>query len=87
MCNTYDMEKKFILVAFATLLSLSTSLPPKLLWVAIGDSITYLNDHQNETGNRVTKGYMTRVVERLPQIEYVNKGYNGWTSGGIAQRI
>ena len=30
---------------------------------------------------------MTRVVEKLPHIEYINKGYNGWTSGGIAQKI
>lgn len=78
---------KLKLILLAALLSLSASMPPKLLWVAIGDSITYLNDHQNETGNRVTKGYMTRVVERLPQLEYVNKGYNGWTSGGIAQKL
>jgi lysophospholipase L1-like esterase len=56
-------------------------------WVAIGDSITYLNDHQNETGNRVTKGYMTRVVEKLPDLHYINKGYNGWTSGDIAREI
>lgn len=79
------MQLKIILLA--ALLSLSATMPPKIVWVAIGDSITYLNDHQNETGNRVSKGYMTRVVERLPQIEYVNKGYNGWTSGGIAQKI
>lgn len=78
---------KVKLILLAALLSLSTSMPPKLVWVAIGDSITYLNDHPNETGNRITKGYMTRVVERLPQLEFVNKGYNGWTSGGIAQKI
>jgi hypothetical protein len=55
--------------------------------VAIGDSITYLNEHPNETGNRVTKGYMTRVKERLPYINYINQGHNGWTSGGIAESI
>jgi lysophospholipase L1-like esterase len=58
-----------------------------ITWIAIGDSITYLNDHQNETGNRVKKGYMTRVVEELPGIAYINKGYNGWTAGGIAKEI
>ncbi|SDD88243.1 SGNH/GDSL hydrolase family protein [Niabella drilacis] len=56
-------------------------------WVAIGDSITYLNDHLDETGNRVTKGYMTRVTEQLPFVRYINKGYNGWTAGGIAERF
>ena len=61
--------------------------PKSFTWIAIGDSITYLNDHQNETGNRVTKGYLTRVTEELPAIKYINKGYNGWTAGGIAKEI
>lgn len=59
---------------------------PKI-WVAIGDSITYLNDHVDETGNRVTKGYMTRVVEQLPDVHYVNKGFNGWTAVQVAEKI
>jgi lysophospholipase L1-like esterase len=59
----------------------------ELTWVAIGDSITYLNDHQNETGDRITKGYMTRVTEKLPYIHFINQGHNGWTSGGIAEAI
>ena len=58
-----------------------------MTWVAIGDSITYLNEHHNETGNRITKGYMTLVVEKLPHFEYVNQGHNGWTSGLIAEKI
>jgi len=56
-------------------------------WVAIGDSITYLNDHPNETGNRVTKGYMTRVTEKLPYIHYTNQGHNGWTATRMADNI
>jgi hypothetical protein len=44
--------------------------------VAIGDSITYLNDHANETGNRISKGYMTMVKEKLPNIQYINQGHN-----------
>lgn len=56
-------------------------------WVAIGDSITYLNDHQNETGNRITKGYMTLVAEKLSNIQFINKGYNGWTAVKIANEI
>jgi lysophospholipase L1-like esterase len=58
-----------------------------LTWVAIGDSITYLNDHINETGSRVTKGYLSRVTEKLSYIQYVNQGHNGWTSHGIAHSI
>ena len=61
--------------------------PKTITWVAIGDSITYLNEHTDETGNRVTKGYMTRVAEKLPAIHYINQGHNGWTSGGIAKEI
>uniref|UniRef100_UPI00045BABAC Lipolytic protein G-D-S-L family n=1 Tax=Chitinophaga pinensis (strain ATCC 43595 / DSM 2588 / LMG 13176 / NBRC 15968 / NCIMB 11800 / UQM 2034) TaxID=485918 RepID=UPI00045BABAC len=59
----------------------------ELTWVAIGDSITYLNDHLDETGNRVSKGYLTRLNEILPNLKYINQGHNGWTSGGIAGNI
>jgi lysophospholipase L1-like esterase len=69
------------------LLSIVSFNPKTLTWVAIGDSITYLNDHTDETGNRVTKGYMTRVCEKLPDLHYINQGHNGWTSGGIADSI
>lgn len=63
------------------------SKPRKITWVAIGDSITYLNDHQNETGNRVTKGYLTLIHDQYPNVEYVNQGHNGWTSVNIADKI
>lgn len=56
-------------------------------WTAIGDSITYLNDHADEAGNRITKGYMTLICERHPEVHYTNKGFNGWTSGDIASQI
>lgn len=59
----------------------------EITWVAIGDSITYLNDHLDETDNRVTKGYLTDVTDHLPGWHYINKGYNGFTSGDIADRI
>lgn len=59
----------------------------EIVWVAIGDSITYLNDHPNETGNRVTKGYLSRVVTALPDLRYINQGHNGWKSGDIAGKI
>jgi lysophospholipase L1-like esterase len=64
-----------------------TACSTKKTWVAIGDSITYLNEHKDETGNRVKKGYLTRVTEQLPEISYVNKGYNGWTAVRIAEEI
>lgn len=78
--------KNLLLVVFVVCLITSFA-PKKITWVAIGDSITYLNEHVDETGNRITKGYMTRVVEKLPNINYINQGHNGWTSGGIAEEI
>ena len=79
------MKKPFILAI--TVLLLCSSKPGNQTWVAIGDSITYLNEHTNETGNRITKGYMTRVTEKLPHLTYVNQGHNGWTSGNIAESV
>lgn len=61
--------------------------PEKVTWTALGDSITYLNDHPEETGNRITKGYMTRVTERLPRLHFINQGHNGWTVVRIAKEI
>jgi len=76
------------LVLLLSLVCIITSFTKKeITWVAIGDSITYLNDHPEETGNRITKGYMTRLSEKLPHIHYINQGHNGWTSGRIADSI
>lgn len=78
---------KHLLLSVALVGLLSSFHSKALTWVAIGDSITYLNEHLDETGNRVTKGYMTRVVEQLPYVHYINQGHNGWTAGRIAQQI
>ncbi len=78
--------KKLILISLVSLFAFSFS-TEKITWIAIGDSITYLNEHPDETANRISKGYMTRVVEKLPDINYTNKGYNGWTAGDIAHEI
>ncbi|WP_018614548.1 SGNH/GDSL hydrolase family protein [Segetibacter koreensis] len=79
------MKKLLVTTALVCLICSFSS--KEITWVAIGDSITYLNDHKDETGDRVTKGYMTRVVEKLGNIHYINQGHNGWTSGGIANDI
>ena len=52
----------------------------KIRWCAIGDSFTYLNDHLDETDYRVTKGYLTRILEKLPQLSLINIGVNGSTT-------
>ncbi|MCF3108405.1 SGNH/GDSL hydrolase family protein [Niabella sp. CC-SYL272] len=77
------MKKRTIALLFFFLL-ISGFKKQDIKWVAIGDSITYLNEHLNETGNRVAKGYLTLVTEQLPFVHYTNKGYNGWTAGRIA---
>lgn len=74
-------------ITFLVVILFASFREKELTWVAIGDSITYLNDHPDETGNRDTKGYMTRVTEKLPYLRYINQGHNGWTSGDIAKAV
>lgn len=79
------MKKMVLIIAVVCMFTSFT--PREISWIAIGDSITYLNEHINETANRITKGYMTRVTEKLTNIHYTNQGHNGWTSGDIAGNI
>jgi lysophospholipase L1-like esterase len=79
------MRRLICIVAFSALFTSFIQRP--IRWVAIGDSITYLNDHLDETGGRLRKGYMTRVSELMPSVQYVNQGHNGWTSLDIAKAI
>ena len=80
------MKKLVIHVALlCALIIVATSFIHKPLnWVAIGDSITYLNEHPDETKNRLTKGYLTDVIEKLPYVHYSNQGHNGWTTTNFA---
>lgn len=78
--------KKLLFVLVVLFLFLAFR-PKPATWVAIGDSITYLNDHQNETGNRITKGYLTLIGKKFPDLEIINKGYNGWTAVRIAEQF
>src|ERR1700759_19806 len=78
------MKKLVCLLALPVIFLLTSFTHRTISWVAVGDSITYLNDHQNETGNRLTRGYLTQVTTRLPYIKYVNQGHNGWTVTRIA---
>jgi lysophospholipase L1-like esterase len=78
--------KNLLLLSLLFISSLGLA-PKEIHWVAIGDSITYLNDHPEQTGNRITKGYMTLITDKYPQVTYTNQGYSGWTSIGIADQI
>lgn len=79
------MKKVFLLLA--VFMVFASFKKKDLTWVAIGDSITYLDDHPEGAGNRITKGYMTRVTEKLHHVHVTNQGYSGWTSGDIADSI
>lgn len=49
-----------------------------LTWVAIGDSFTYINDHLEETGDRLKKGYLDYTKDLLPfKTNLINLGING----------
>ncbi|HLK29976.1 MAG TPA: SGNH/GDSL hydrolase family protein [Puia sp.] len=78
---------KKILVLFLVSAVLFSFTQKKMTWVALGDSITYLNDHRNETANRITSGFMTMVTKKLPDISFINQGHNGWTATDIANSI
>lgn len=50
----------------------------KLVWCAIGDSFTYLNDHLEATGFRVKKGYLDRAIAKLGiPVKLINLGTDG----------
>jgi lysophospholipase L1-like esterase len=78
---------KFRLTVLILLCQLGACAPHIITWTAIGDSITYLNDHRDETGRRVTSGYLSMVSAKYPNIKYVNQGHNGWTTVRIAKEI
>lgn len=78
--------RKYFLFSLLFLIGLSFT-QKKSSWIAIGDSITYLNDHPDETGNRITKGYMTLITDKFPNITSINQGHNGWTAVNIADKI
>ena len=79
--------KNQLLSLLTLLLFLCSFGQPQQTWLALGDSITYLNEHTDETGHRITKGYMTLVTEKHPHLRYINEGHNGWTAVRIAEHI
>ncbi|MET3978749.1 lysophospholipase L1-like esterase [Mucilaginibacter sp. UYP25] len=80
------MKKLFTLII---LIIITTSFAPQkqLTWTAIGDSITYMNGRPELSKNRISRGYMDDVVDKLPYVKYVNNGHSGWTAKGIADNI
>lgn len=79
--------KKSVALLFAVLMLAAFTPHKELTWTAIGDSITYMNEHPEASKNRISKGYMTDVVAKLPYVKYTGKGFPGWTAKGIADNI
>src|SRR5580698_5325752 len=79
--------RKIILI-LSLLESFSSFSPQKAsTWTAIGDSITFQDDKPESTKNRITRGYMSRVTEKLPYLHFNNVGRGGWTAKNTADSI
>jgi len=78
---------KLLALLVVLTVSLSSFMPPEITWTAIGDSFTYLNDHLQESQDRVTKGWITRTTEQVPGLTYINQGHNYWTTLEIAEKV
>jgi lysophospholipase L1-like esterase len=79
--------KKTICFLFAIVILTSFAPHKELTWMAIGDSITYMNGRPELSKNRISEGYMDRVVAKLPYVKYVNNGHSGWTAKAIGDNI
>jgi lysophospholipase L1-like esterase len=84
--NTLTAMKKAFL-SIILVLAFVNFTKKQIIWVAIGDSITYLNDHPAETKNNITKGFMGLIAEKHTNVMYFNQGHNGWTARKIATDI
>ena len=84
-----QIRKLFLMLLVITVSGRSFMPQPQknITWTAIGDSFTYLNDHLEESENRVEKGWITRTAELVPGLTYTNKGQNYLTSVEIAYKI
>jgi lysophospholipase L1-like esterase len=82
------MKMKSIIILLSLLGSFSFFSPKKeYTWTAIGDSITAQDDKPEWTRHRITRGYMSRVVQKLPYLHFNNVGRGGWTAKNMAENI
>jgi lysophospholipase L1-like esterase len=82
-----QLKKPILFLLVLSVLLSSFTQQKELTWMAIGDSITYLNGRPELTKNRISKGYMDDVVAKLPYIKFTNNGHPGWTAKSIADNI
>ncbi|MGY4535689.1 hypothetical protein ACVW0P_000083 [Mucilaginibacter sp. UYNi724] len=66
--------KKHITLILLFIITTSFAPQKQLTWTAIGDSITYMNGRPELSKDRISRGYMDDVVDKLPYVKYVNNG-------------
>ena len=72
--------KKIIFSFLVAVFALSASAQKRDInahWCALGTSITWYNENVANALGGFTKGYQTRVMEKLAFSQYTNKGVNG----------
>ena len=55
-------------------------------WCALGTSITWYNENVNASNGGFTKGYQTRVMEKLAFTKYTNNAVNGGALKTVLQQ-
>lgn len=72
--------KKFLIIAalaLATLPAVAQVREVKGHWCALGTSITWYNEHVADSNKGFTRGYQSRVMDKLAFTQYSNKAVNG----------
>lgn len=72
--------KKIIISILVAVFAISASAQKREInahWCALGTSITWYNEHVSVARGGFTKGYQTRVMEKLGFTKYTNNGVDG----------
>lgn len=75
-------------IVFSTGRAQAASVEPRKVkgrWCSLGTSISWLNDHTDSYP--ITKGYQTRVMEKLQFTDFKNKAVNGGTLSSTTSEI
>lgn len=66
----------FIIAFFCNILAYGQN-SIEAMWCSIGTSITWYNNHPEESKGKFTKGYQSRVLESIDFKDFYNAGVNG----------
>lgn len=82
--NSADVDS----IVFSTGAATASSQKPRAIkgrWCSLGTSISWLND--NTASYPITKGYQTRVMERLAFEKFSNRAVNGSVLSGAINQV